>query len=66
MFTHILAARLKGKITVSCVHPSFVKTDTNEGEGDLSPKEAAEDIYQLTLSPIETGQFWYKGKEFSW
>jgi len=66
MFTKFLASRLKGKITISAVHPGFVKTDMNEGEGDITPEEAAEDIYTLANSKIESGKFWFKGGEFPW
>jgi NAD(P)-dependent dehydrogenase (short-subunit alcohol dehydrogenase family) len=66
MFTRNLAARLKGKQTVSCVHPGYVKTDMNEGAGDITAEEAADDIYQLARSNVETGQFWFKGEKFPW
>lgn len=66
MFTRLLSVRLKGRVTVSSVHPGFVQTDMNEGEGDFTPEEAAEDIFALTMKPIETGQFWFKGEKFPW
>lgn len=65
MYTRKLAARLKGKATVSCVHPGSVQTDMNP-EGERSAQEAAEDIFQLTQLSIPTGQFWYKGERLSW
>lgn len=66
LFTRTLAARLKGKVTVSCLHPGYVKTDMTEGEGDRTPEEAAADIYRLATSQPETGQFWYKNELFPW
>ncbi len=66
MFTRILAARLKGKVTVSSVHPGYVKTDMNEGQGEIEPEEAANDIFVLANSNVETGGFWYKGERFPW
>jgi len=66
MFTKILAARLNGKITVSSVHPGWVKTDMGGEEAEREPEEAAEDIFKLTNSNIETGQFWFKGKKYPW
>lgn len=65
MFTRQLAARLKGKSIVSCVHPGSVMTDMNP-EGKISAQEAAADIFKLANSDIETGQFWYKGEKFPW
>ncbi len=62
MFTRKLAFRLKGAVVVSAVHPGFVKTDMNEGEGDVSPEEAAADIYHLACQRVETGQFWFQGR----
>lgn len=66
MFTRILAARLKGIVTVASVHPGFVQTDMNEGEGDISSQEAARDIYELVNKDIETGQFWFKNEKLPW
>ena len=66
MVTKILALRLKGKATVSSVHPGWVKTDMGGDEADITPKEAAEDIFKLANSEAETGQFWFKGERFPW
>lgn len=66
MATRILAVRLSGKVTVSSVHPGWVKTDMGGEEADLAPEEAAADIYELANSKIETGQFWFKGEKFPW
>ncbi len=67
MYTKTLAQRLKSKdITVSSVHPGWVKTDMGGEEADLEPSEAAEHIYRLAISHPETGQFWYKGEKFPW
>src|SRR3989344_7879136 len=66
MFTKVLAKRLNGKITVSSVHPGWVKTDMGGGEALMESAEAAEDIFKLANSKVETGQFWFKGEKFLW
>lgn len=62
----MLGIRLKGKITVSSVHPGWVKTDMGGSDADLTPEESAEDIFTLANSQVETGQFWFKGEKFPW
>lgn len=67
MFGRKLAARLKGHITISLVHPGKVQTDMNDGEGDFTPDEAASHIFTLATNPtIETGRFWFQGERFPW
>ena len=66
MVTRILADRLNGKITVSSVHPGWVRTDMGGNDADIEPEEAAEDIFTLANSKVETGQFWFKGKKMPW
>lgn len=67
MVTRILAYRLKDRgIAVSSVHPGWVKTDMGGSDADLEPAEAAEDLYKLATSTVETGQFWFKGDKFPW
>ncbi len=66
MVTRILAARLADKITVSSVHPGWVKTDMGGSDADLEPAEAADDIFILANSAVESGQFWFKGEKFPW
>ena len=67
MYTKVLAERLKRQeIIVSSVHPGWVQTDMGGKNAPRSPKEPAEEIYTLAVSPVETGQFWYKGKKRDW
>ncbi len=66
MVTRILAGRLAGTIAVSSVHPGWVKTDMGGDDADIEPEEAAEDIFSLANSQVETGQFWFKGEKFPW
>ncbi len=66
MFTKLLDDRLAGRITVSSVHPGFVKTDMGGDEGEIEPEQAAEEIFKLTQTNIESGQFWFEGKKFPW
>ncbi|MFA6602085.1 MAG: SDR family NAD(P)-dependent oxidoreductase [Candidatus Paceibacterota bacterium] len=69
MYVRTLAARLKhegSKLTISAVHPGWVRTDMGGNDAPVTPEEAANDIYALVISKPETGQFWYKGKKFPW
>jgi NAD(P)-dependent dehydrogenase (short-subunit alcohol dehydrogenase family) len=66
MVTKIWANKLKDKTIVSAIYPGWVKTDMGGNNADLSPEEAAEDVYKLAVSKVETGQFWYKGEIFPW
>jgi len=66
MFTRTLAFRLGDKAIVSAVHPGWIKTDMGGEEADMKPEEAAEDIFKLANSKVETGQFWFKGQKFPW
>lgn len=69
MYTRTLALRLQNEktdITVSSVHPGWVKTDMGGDEAPISPAEATEQIYNLAISKPETGQFWFNGEKFPW
>lgn len=73
MYTRILAFRLRDHgITVSSLDPGWVKTDmgkagATETEGpDREPEEAANDIYVLATSKVESGCFWRFGKKQEW
>lgn len=69
MYTRTLAVRMtheKTGITVSSVHPGWVKTDMGGDDAPILPAEAAEDIYKLAVSKPETGQFWFKGEKYPW
>lgn len=66
MVTRILADRLSEKIMVSSVHPGWVKTDMGGSDADIEPEEAAEDIFTLANSQVESGQFWFKGEKMPW
>lgn len=67
MYTRTLALRLKqeGK-TVSSVHPGWVRTDMGGQEAELTPEEAAQDIFDLAISRPESGGFWFKGERLPW
>jgi NAD(P)-dependent dehydrogenase (short-subunit alcohol dehydrogenase family) len=66
MYTRTLAMQLKNKITVSSYHPGWVRTDMGGPDADMMPEEAAEYIYKLAISKVESGLFWFKGKKFDW
>ncbi|MDR3558294.1 MAG: SDR family NAD(P)-dependent oxidoreductase [Candidatus Pacebacteria bacterium] len=69
MYIRTLAVRLNHEnfdITVSAVHPGWVRTDMGGDEAPTTPEEAASDICQLAILRPETGQFWYKGKKYPW
>ncbi|MES2314340.1 MAG: SDR family NAD(P)-dependent oxidoreductase [Patescibacteria group bacterium] len=69
MYTRTLAMRLeheKTGITVSSVHPGWVRTDMGGDDAPVLPVEAVDDIYKLALSKPETGQFWFKGQKYPW
>lgn len=66
MYTKTLAARLNGKVTVSSVHPGWVKTDLGGQEAPVTPAEAALNIFKLATSQPETGQFWFNGEKMPW
>ena len=69
MYSTTLALRFQheGKdITVSAIHPGWVRTDMGGDEATTTPEEAAEDIFKLAISKPKTGQFWYKGEKFPW
>lgn len=67
MYTKTLALRLKDEnITVSSVHPGWVKTDMGGEEADMEPKESAEHIFAIATSSVESGKFWFKQEEYPW
>ena len=53
-------------ITVSSIHPGWVKTAMGGDDATETPEEAAESIYKLAISRPETGQFWFNGKKYPW
>lgn len=66
MYMRTLAMRLKESLTVSSVHPGWVKTEMGGPEADISPEEAADAIYQFALTSPETGFFWFKSEKLPW
>ncbi len=67
MYTRTLALRLKEcDVTVSSIHPGWVRTDMGGSEAPTSPKEAAESIYQIATSNPKTGEFWFKKENLPW
>ena len=67
MYTRTLALRLKDEgITVSSVHPGWVRTEMGGDDADISTEEAADGIYNTATNPPETGNFWFMGERFPW
>lgn len=69
MYTRTLASRLKheGKnITVSSVHPGWVRTEMGGADAPMLPEEAALHIFKLATSHPLTGEFWFKGEKYPW
>lgn len=67
MYTCTLAHRLKKRsITVSSVHPGWVKTGMGGPRADLLPETAAGHIFHFAMTHPETGRFWYAGKPLPW
>lgn len=61
MYTKTLAIRLKGSTRVAAIHPGWVKTTimhSNLELAPLTPKDAAESIYQFLISDFETGSYY--------
>lgn len=67
MYMRTLATRVKKDgLTVSSVHPGWVRTAMGGEEADISPEEAADDIYAFSVTFPQTGGYWYKGKRLPW
>lgn len=69
MYTLTLALRFKneGASTIaSSVHPGWVRTEMGGDEAPILPEEAAQDIFKLANSKVQSGQFWFQGKKFPW
>lgn len=67
MFTRTLAALVWNKqITVSSLHPGWVRTDMGGEEAPKSAMAAAEDIYKLATSYHPSGEFWSEGQKYPW
>lgn len=67
MYTATLALRLAEEgITVSVVHPGWVRTDMGGAEADITPEEAAEGIFATTIARPKTGGFWFKSERLPW
>lgn len=61
MYTTILKNRLKGEIKVASIHPGWVKTairESNLENARLTPKEAAENVFNFLINNFENGIFW--------
>lgn len=61
-----LSIDLKNKeISVAALHPGFVQTDMTNGNGNLSPKQSAEGLFEVmnNLSIKNTGSFFHSNSE---
>ncbi|TAL50024.1 SDR family NAD(P)-dependent oxidoreductase [Patescibacteria group bacterium] len=67
MYTRTLALELEDRgITVSSIHPGWTKTDMGGKEAEFTPEQAAEGIYRLAVSKLESGGFWFAGERLPW
>lgn len=67
MYTKLLAERQKSAgITVSAFDPGWVKTDMGGANADKTSEEVADELADLMDRNIETGKFWYNGKNRRW
>ncbi|MCH7758910.1 SDR family NAD(P)-dependent oxidoreductase [Patescibacteria group bacterium] len=73
MYTRTLAFRLKKQgILVSSLDPGWVQTDmgnvvaSETEKPDRIPDQPANEIFNLAVNPIESGQFWREGKIREW
>jgi len=53
-------------ITVSSVDPGWVKTGMGGPSALVEPEKPAAEIFQLAVTPHESGLFWREGKVRSW
>jgi NAD(P)-dependent dehydrogenase (short-subunit alcohol dehydrogenase family) len=65
MYMRTLAAREKDKI-ISSVHPGRVQTDLSSFTGDMTPADAAKEIYNFATTNKESGYFWFEGGKLDW
>ncbi|MEI8327562.1 MAG: SDR family NAD(P)-dependent oxidoreductase [Candidatus Taylorbacteria bacterium] len=66
MYTRTLALRLKDQVTVSSVHPGWVQTQMGGAGANITPDEAAANIYKLAISRPDSGYFWFNGEMMPW
>lgn len=67
MYTRTLSSRVKDDgITVSSVHPGWIRTEMGGDDAAMSPNEAADSIYEFSLTSPESGNFWFKGNKLPW
>ncbi|MFH1430675.1 MAG: SDR family NAD(P)-dependent oxidoreductase [Candidatus Uhrbacteria bacterium] len=67
MYTATLAVRLKENgVTVSAVHPGWVRTEMGGDDATSSPEEAADNVYQVATSRPKTGGFWFQNEHLPW
>ena len=62
-----LAYELRGSaVTAHAVHPGYVKTDMNAGEGELDVAEGARSSVQTALGEQPSGDFTHLGETLPW
>ena len=69
-FTKTLAEDYGDKgLTFVTMHPGYVQTDMNDGEGNITPAQSAEGLFKVItgFDASDNGKFYdFKGKELPW
>jgi NAD(P)-dependent dehydrogenase (short-subunit alcohol dehydrogenase family) len=65
MYMRTLASMYKD-IIFSSIHPGRVKTPMTGFDGDITPDEAAKQIFDFVTTNTLSGYFWFEGGKMDW